>query len=113
MASSHVTEKYITARLNLHDVAYKRDSSGISNAKCRSLQNQMTVHSLWVHVAYILAPLLYVLLVTCMNNSHTPGVDTVIDEDVGVGATVEDAVVVRPGGKHPASSISEQQSPKL
>ena len=71
------------------------------------------MHSLWVHVAYILAPLLYVLLVTCMNNSHTPGVDTVIDEDAGVGATVEDAVVVRPGGKHPASSILEQHLPTL
>ena len=69
-----------------------------------------------LHV-YVLAPLIacymYILLVTCMNNSHTPGVDTAIDEDVGVGVTVEDAVVVKPGGKHPVSSISEQQSPKL
>ena len=75
------------------------------------------MYSLWVHVAYVrtssLNSLLYVLMVTCINNSHTPGVYTAIDEDVGVGATVEDAVVVRPGGKHPASSISEQQSPKL
>ena len=49
-------------------------------------------------------------LVTCMNTTHIPGVDTGIDEDIGDGITVEDAVVV---GKHPASSISEQQSPKL
>ena len=47
---------------------------------------------------------------TCMNTTHIPGVDTGIDEDIGDGITVEDAVVV---GKHPASSISEQQSPKL
>ena len=71
------------------------------------------MHSLWVHVAYLLAPLLYVLLVTCMNNTHIPGVDIAIDEDIGVGVSVEDACVVKPGGKHPASSISEQQSPKL
>ena len=63
-----------------------------------------------MHVAYVLAPLLYVLLVTCMNTTHIPGVDTGIDEDIGDEVTVEDAVVV---GKHPASSISEQQSPKL
>ena len=47
---------------------------------------------------------------TCMNTTHIPGVETAIDEDIGDGITVEDAVVV---GKHPASSISEQQSPKL
>ena len=71
------------------------------------------MHSLWVHVAYILAPLFYVRLVTCMNNTHIPGVDTAIDEDIRVRVTVEDAVVVKLGGEHPASSISEQQSPKL
>ena len=39
--------------------------------------------------------------------------DIAIDEDIGVGVAVEDAVVIKPGGKHPVSSISEQQSPKL
>ena len=81
------------------------------------IQNLMAVHAFLVGACCIrtssLNSLLHVLLVTCMNNSHTPGVDTAIDEDVGVGVTVEDVVVVKPGGKHPASSISEQQSPKL
>ena len=66
-----------------------------------------------LYMYYSRAPLLYVLLVTCMNNTHIPGVDTAIDEDNGVWVTMDDAVVVKPGGKHPASSISEQQSPKL
>ena len=38
-----------------------------------------------------------------------PGVGIAIED----GVTVEDTVGVKPGGKHPASSISEQQSPKL
>ena len=42
-------------------------------------------------------------------NVYVPGVGIAIEN----GVTVEDTVVGRPGGKHPASSISEQQSPKL
>ena len=51
----------------------------------------------------------YILLVTCMHTTHIPGVGGSSIED---GATA-DVVGVKPGGKHPASSISEQQSPKL
>ena len=45
-----------------------------------------------------------------MNTTHIPGVETASDEDIGDGITVEGAIVA---GKHSASSISEQQSPKL
>ena len=70
------------------------------------------MHAVLVGACYISTSSLVIctFLMTCMNTTHIPGVDTGIDEDIGDGITVEDAVVV---GKHPASSISEQQSPKL
>ena len=79
--------------------------------------NQMAVHAFLVSACYIYVAtsslVICILLVICIIHTHIPGIDIAIDEDIGVGVTVEDAVVVIPGGKHPASSISEQQSPKL
>ena len=42
-------------------------------------------------------------------NVYVPGVGIAIED----GVTVDGTVVVKPGGKHPTSSISKQQSPKL